>query len=73
MRLRCTRRGFEEVPPQRCFGCGEPFRPGQVSVGIQHCTCERLMHRSHFCRRCGTTTLTPPAGERCKPRSLDGR
>ena len=70
--LRRTRRGYEEVPPPRCEACGADFRPGHVLVGIQHCSCEVSMHRSHRCP-CGKETLTPPAVERCRPFSLDGR
>lgn len=70
--LRRTRRGYEEVPPERCSACGAAFEPGRVTVGIQHCACPVNMHRSHRCP-CGQTTLTPPAGEHCRARSLDGR
>ena len=70
--LRRTHRGWEEVPPRRCGSCAAAFEPGKVIVGIQHCTCPVAMHRSHRCP-CGQATLTPPAGERCRPISLDGR
>ncbi len=70
--LRRTHRGYEEVPPPRCESCGADFQPGQVIVGIQHCACEVNMHRSHQ-GPCGHVTLTPPAGEQCRSRSLDGR
>ena len=72
-RLKRTRRGWEEVPPERCSGCGERLLPGEVTVGIVHCTCELRMHRAHNHTVCGATTLTPPAGERCRAVSLDGR
>ena len=70
--LRRTRRGYEEIPPVLCESCWADFQPGTVIVGIQHCACEVNMHRSHRCP-CGHATLTPPAGEHCRPRSLDGR
>lgn len=73
MPLRKTRRGYEEIPPERCAHCGEPFRPGEFTVGIQHCACPARMHRCHHRTACGHTTLTPPAGENCRAQDLDGR
>ena len=72
LELRRTRRGYEEVPPPRCESCGVDFLPGHVIVGIQHCSCEVNLHRSHR-HTCGHVTLTPPAGGQCRARSLDGR
>lgn len=73
MRLRRTRRGYEEERPAVCARCGEPFVPGEFTVGIQHCTCDLLMHRSRWCPHCRRDTYTPAMGRQCRPRSLDGR
>lgn len=74
MRLRRTRRGYEEIPPSCCEACGTPFTAGQVLVGVAHCSCSEVrLHRSHSCLKCGEVTFTPPMGSSCRPQSLDGR
>ena len=69
--LRRTRRGWQEVAPTRCTGCGATLVGGEVLVGTAHCRCG-TMHRTHF-HRCGTTTYTPELGAACRPQALDHR
>jgi len=66
MRLRHTRRGWEEIPPKHCSN-GHQLRAGAVLVGTQHCDC----WRTHTCRICGDTTYTPPLGSACRRHEFD--
>jgi len=56
MRLRHTRRGWEEPRPSHCPDCGAALSGGQVLVGVAQCSCGS-MHRTHTCRACQQTTL----------------
>ena len=52
-----------EVHPERCPGCGEPYRGGHVAVGWLACGCagaERGSHRTLYCRDCMTEVFLPP-------------
>jgi len=71
VRLRRTRRGWEEVAPARCPACGQRWGGHQVLVGVAHCRCG--IHRSWSCRRCDTSTYHPPLAPDCVIQELDGR
>jgi hypothetical protein len=66
-----TRKGWQEIAPTHC-GNGHELRGGTCLVGTQHCICGRT-HRTHTCRICGDTVLTPPTGSACVPKYLDER
>jgi hypothetical protein len=71
MQLRRTEAGWEEPRPRVCKACGGALGPNTVLVGIIHCRCG--LHRTHFCRTCGTITFSPTLGDNCRLRSLDNR
>jgi hypothetical protein len=66
-----TRKGWQEIPPKRCAN-GHELRGGTCIVGTQHCKCGRT-HRTHTCRTCGDTVMTPPTGSACVLKYLDER
>jgi hypothetical protein len=72
MRLRPTRRGWAEIHPSHCPGCGRPWGAYRVLVGAAQCRCAST-HRAVFCRTCEVTFYSPPLGPSCHPESLDGR
>jgi len=55
-----------EVHPERCPGCGEPYRGGHVAVGWLACQCpnaltdEHWTHRTLYRRDCGFGRFLPP-------------
>jgi hypothetical protein len=54
---------WEEVHPELCPGCGEPYRGGHVAVGWLACGCdgaERGAHRTLYCRDCACEVFLPP-------------
>ena len=71
MNLVRTRKGWQEIPPNRCAN-GHELRGGTCLVGTQHCDCMRT-HRTHMCRLCGHITYTPPLGSACRRHEFDQR
>ena len=52
-----------EVYPERCPGCGEPYRGGHVAIGWLACGCagaDQGAHRTLYCRDCGCERFLPP-------------
>jgi hypothetical protein len=72
VRLRPTRRGWEEPRPAHCPRCRAGLGANTVLVGVVQCSCGS-MHRTHYCRQRQHTTYTPALGDSCTLRSLDGR
>lgn len=76
MWLRRTHRGWEEVWPDFCAGCGAPMPDIPILVGIQACSCNvaaghRTLH--HNSPACGVTTYVPDLGHDCVALALDER
>lgn len=69
--MNLRRKGWQEIPPKHCPN-GHELLAGAVLVGTQHCQCGRT-HRTHTCRTCGDTLLTPPTGSACRLKYLDER
>lgn len=56
---------WAEVYPERCPGCGQPYRGGHIAIGWLACACENVGglgggHRTLFCRDCRCEVFLPP-------------
>jgi predicted RNA-binding Zn-ribbon protein involved in translation (DUF1610 family) len=50
-------REMEDERPTACSACGRTYRPGQVLVSFERCTCSGRSvgggHTCYICRHCG--------------------